>query len=61
MAASVDERPWQVPEDIHETLTRLATSPCENPTSAERARIGEWLGIPPHLLPWRGRKGNGQR
>lgn len=40
-----------LPEDLREMLTSIAMHANENPTSADRRRLGGWLGIPSHLLP----------
>ncbi len=43
--------PPGIPEDVAAILTQIARYAHENPTSAERRRIGAWLGIAPHMLP----------
>lgn len=40
-----------LPEDVRRILTDIALYAHQNPTSAERRRLGAWLGIPPHLTP----------
>jgi len=40
-----------LPDEIRGILTTIAMCAHENPTSAQRRRLGEWLGIPRHLLP----------
>ena len=40
-----------MPDDVRRILTRIAMHAHENPTSAERRTIGEWLGIARHMLP----------
>ena len=51
MVRSVVVTPITMPEDVRAILTNLAQHAHENPTSAERRRIGDWLGLPRHLLP----------
>lgn len=41
-----------IPADVRRILTAICTCAADNPNTAERRRIGTWLGIPRHQMVW---------